>query len=155
MTFKGLRNVTGLCLVAAMCCFVASWPARAAKPIPGAYTGKLNDAAYRIDVPANWNGDLVMLMHGYQPVGAPVSTPMTPADTTPVFLKKGFAVAQSQYASQGWAVSDAIADNERLRQHFVRTYVQPTHTYIYGFSLGGLAVAASIGSVIPARIPAR
>jgi pimeloyl-ACP methyl ester carboxylesterase len=144
MTFKGLRNVTGLCLVAAMCCFVASWPARAAKPIPGAYTGKLNDAAYRIDVPANWNGDLVMLMHGYQPVGAPVSTPMTPADTTPVFLKKGFAVAQSQFASQGWAVSDAIVDNERLRQHFGRTYVQPTHTYIYGFSLGGLAVAASI-----------
>lgn len=82
-----------------------------------------------------------MLMHGYQPVGAPVSTPMTPADTTPVFLKKGFAVAQSQYASQGWAVSDAIADNERLRQHFVRTYVQPIHTYIYGFSLGGLASA--------------
>jgi alpha-beta hydrolase superfamily lysophospholipase len=61
-----------------------------------------------------------------------------------VFLKKGFAVAQSQYASNGWAVSNAIADNERLRQHFVRTYLQPTHTFIYGFSLGGLAVAASI-----------
>ncbi|MET0505846.1 MAG: hypothetical protein ABWZ85_10990, partial [Luteibacter sp.] len=94
--------------------------------------------------PANWNGDLVMLMHGYQPVGAPVSTPMVPADATPVFLKKGFAVAQSQYASQGWAVGDAIADNERLREHFVRSYVQPRHTYIYGFSLGGLGVAASI-----------
>jgi pimeloyl-ACP methyl ester carboxylesterase len=127
-----------------MCSVVASWPAHAAKPGPGAYTGKLHDALYRIDVPANWNGDLVMLMHGYQPVGAPVSTPMTAADATPMFLKKGFAVAQSQYASQGWAVSDAIADNERLRQHFARTYVQPTHTYIYGFSLGGLAVAASI-----------
>jgi hypothetical protein len=127
-----------------MCSVVASSPAHAAKPSPGAYTGKLHGALYRIDVPDNWNGDLVMLMHGYQPVGAPVSTPMTAADATPVFLKNGFAVAQSQYASQGWAVSDAIADNERLRQHFVRTYVQPTHTYIYGFSLGGLGVAASI-----------
>ncbi|PTR34056.1 hypothetical protein C8J98_102244 [Luteibacter sp. OK325] len=144
MTFIALRKATGLCLVVAMCSVIASWPAHAAKPSPGAYTGKLHDALYRIDVPANWNGDLVMLMHGYQPVGAPVSTPMTAADATPMFLKKGFAVAQSQYASQGWAVSDAIADNERLRQHFARTYVQPTHTYIYGFSLGGLAVAASI-----------
>jgi hypothetical protein len=144
MTFAALRNVTGLCLAVVMCSVVVSWPAHAAKPGPGAYTGKLHDAPYRIDVPANWNGDLVMLMHGYQPVGAPVATPMTAADATPVFLKKGFAVAQSQYASQGWAVSDSMADNERLRQYFVRTYVQPTHTYIYGFSLGGLGVAASI-----------
>jgi pimeloyl-ACP methyl ester carboxylesterase len=122
----------------------ASMTAHAAKPNPGKYTGKLQDAIYRIDVPADWNGDLVMLMHGYQPVGAPVSTPMKAADETPLFLKKGYAVAQSQYASQGWAVSDAIADNERLRQHFVRTYVQPKHTYLYGFSLGGLGAAASI-----------
>jgi pimeloyl-ACP methyl ester carboxylesterase len=144
MSFKAWRNLMGRCLVAVMCSAAASWPAHAAKPGPGAYTGKLHDALYRIDVPANWNGDLVMLMHGYQPVGAPVSTPMTAADSTPVFLKKGYAVSQSQYASQGWAVSDAIADNERLRQHFVRTYVQPAHTYVYGFSMGGLAVAASI-----------
>lgn len=144
MTFTALRNVSGLCLWVALCGAVASGPAHAAKPGPGAYTGTLHDALYRIDIPAHWNGDLVMLMHGYQPVGAPVSTPMAAADATPVFLKKGFAVAQSQYASQGWAVSDAIADTERLRQYFVRTYVQPTHTYIYGFSLGALGVAASI-----------
>ncbi|NID05399.1 hypothetical protein HBF26_10900 [Luteibacter jiangsuensis] len=143
MTFRALRHVAGLCLAAAVASTTA-WPAHAAKPEPGAYTGKLQDALYRIDVPAHWNGDLVMLMHGYQPVGAPITTPMTPADPTPVFLKKGFAVAQSQYASQGWAVSDAIADTERLRQHFVRTYGQPPHTYIYGFSMGGLSAAASI-----------
>lgn len=144
MSFAALRNVTGLCLITAICSIVAPWPAHAAKPSAGAYTGTLNGALYRIDVPAHWNGDLVMLMHGYQPVGAPVSTPMEAADATPVFLKKGFAVAQSQYASQGWAVSDAIADTEQLRQHFVQTYVRPTHTYLYGFSLGALGVAASL-----------
>ena len=143
MTYTAWRNVGALCL-AAIVCGAFACPARAATPGPGAYTGTLHNALYRIDVPADWNGDLVMLMHGYQPVGAPVTTPMTAADPTPVFLKKGFAVAQSQYASQGWAVSDAIADNERLREHFVRTYGQPPHTYIYGFSLGGLSVAASI-----------
>jgi hypothetical protein len=133
-----------VCLALVACIGMASLPVHAAKPQPGAHTGTLRGALYRIDIPADWNGDLVMLMHGYQPVGAPIRTPMTAADSTPVFLEKGYAVAQSQYASQGWAVGDAIADNERLRQYFVRTFARPAHTYIYGFSLGGLEVAASI-----------
>lgn len=144
MPLTAMRNVTGLCLAMALCSVFASGPAHAAKPSPGAYTGTLNHALYRIDVPTHWNGDLVVLMHGYQPVGAPIENPMKPADSTGVFLKKGFAVAQSQYASQGFAVGDAIADTERLRQHFVSTYGKPAHTYVYGFSLGGLEVAASI-----------
>jgi len=138
------RYVAKVCLALATCIGIASLPAHATEPQPGAHTGTLQGALYRIDIPANWNGDLVMLMHGYQPVGAPIKTPMVAADSTPVFLKKGYAVAQSQYASQGWAVGDAIVDNERLRQYFVRTLARPTHTYIYGFSLGGLEVAASI-----------
>ncbi|UPG89464.1 hypothetical protein L2Y96_19020 [Luteibacter aegosomaticola] len=144
MACKTWRNVMGRWLIVAMCSATASLPVYAAKPAPGSYTGTLQGALYRIDVPDHWNGDLIVLMHGYQPVGAPVSTPMTPADATPWLLKKGFAVAQSQYASQGWAVSDAIADTERLRQYFVKTYEQPAHTYLYGFSLGGMEVAASI-----------
>jgi pimeloyl-ACP methyl ester carboxylesterase len=137
-------RITGLFLAVAMWSATAAFAAEAAKPSAGAHAGTLQKAHYRIDIPANWNGDLVMLVHGYQPVGAPIATPMAPADSTPVFLKKGYAVAQSQYASQGFAVSDAIADTERLRQHFVHTYGQPGHTYVYGFSLGGMAVAASI-----------
>lgn len=138
------RYATKAFLALAVSVGMASLPADAAEPQPGAHTGTLQGAAYRIDIPANWNGDLVMLMHGYQPVGAPLETPMTAADSTPVFLDKGYAVAQSQYASQGWAVGDAIVDNERLRQYFVRTFAHPAHTYIYGFSLGGLEAAASI-----------
>ncbi|KJV35366.1 hypothetical protein VI08_08100 [Luteibacter yeojuensis] len=118
--------------------------ASAADVKPGTYSGTLQGAAYRIDIPDHWNGSLVMLMHGYQPVGAPLKTPMEAADSTPVFLKKGYAVAQSQYASQGWAMADAIADNERLRQYFTHTYKQPAQTFAYGFSMGGLATAATI-----------
>ena len=144
MTVRAWRNATALCFGVLICSAAGAWPGPAARPAPGADTGTLQGALYRIDVPQNWNGDLVMLMHGYQPVGAPVTIPMTAADSTPVFLKKGFAVAQSQYASQGWAVGEAITDNERLRQHFVQTYGRPRHIYIYGFSLGGMGVAASI-----------
>jgi pimeloyl-ACP methyl ester carboxylesterase len=131
-------------LVLAACIGIGSLPALAAGLKPGVHAGTLQGAAYRIDIPADWNGDLVMLLHGYQPVGAPRPAPMKAADATPIFLKQGYAVAQSDYASQGWAVGDAIVDNERLRQHFVRTFARPDRTYIYGFSLGGLETAASI-----------
>lgn len=131
-------------LVLAVCIGIGSTPALATDLKPGAHVGTLQGAAYRIDIPTGWNGDLVMLLHGYQPAGAPRPTPMKAADATPIFLKQGYAVAQSDYASQGWAVGDAIVDNERLRQLFVRTFARPAHTYIYGFSLGGLEAAASI-----------
>jgi len=137
------RLVTGWLVVVA-CIGAASLNAHTADLRPGAHTGALRGALYRIDVPTDWNGDLVMIMHGYQPVGVPIKSPMTPADVTPIFLKQGYAVAQSQYASQGWAVGDAMADNERLRQYFTHTFAHPAHTYVYGFSLGGLATAASI-----------
>jgi len=123
---------------------IGALPAIAADLQPGTHAGTLQGALYRIDIPAHWNGDLVMVMHGYQPVGAPIKTPMMAADATSIFLKQGYAVAQSQYASQGWAVGDAIVDNERLRHFFIRTFARPTHTYIYGFSLGGLETVASI-----------
>lgn len=130
--------------VLAVCLWIGSLPAFAAGPEPGAHTGTLQGAAYRIDIPAGWNGDLVMLMHGYQPAGAPQATPMKAADATSIFLEQGYAVAQSQYASQGWAVGDAVVDNERLRQRFIHDFARPAHTYLYGFSLGGLGAVASI-----------
>lgn len=131
-------------LALAACIGIGSLPAHAADLEPGTHAGTLQGAPYRIDIPADWNGSLVMLMHGYQPVGAPRATPMRAADATPIFLKQGYAVAQSEYASQGWAVGDAIVDNERLREHFVRAFARPSYTYIYGFSLGGLETVASV-----------
>lgn len=138
-----IRLITVL-LVLAACSGTGPLPAIAAGLKPGTHAGTLQGAPCRIDIPADWNGDLVMLMHGYQPTGTPRSTPMKPAGATHVFLKQGYAVAQSNYASQGWAVGDAIVDNERLRQHFVRAFDRPAHTYIFGFSLGALETVAGI-----------
>ena len=132
------------CLALAFCSGLGVPTALAAQLNPGTHAGTLKGAPYRIDIPPGWNGNLVMLMHGYQPVGMPRTTPMSAADATPVFLKQGYAVAQSEFASQGWAVGDAIVDNERLRQYFMHAFTRPAHTYIYGFSLGGLETVASI-----------
>jgi hypothetical protein len=63
--------------------------------------GVLQGAPYRIDIPAHWNGSLVMLMHGYEPKGMPRSEPWPQNEAAPVFLQRGYAVAASAYSSQG------------------------------------------------------
>ncbi len=107
-------------------------------------TGTLAEAPYRIDIPADWNGELVMLTHGFEPVGTPrqATWPANPA--TSVFTARRYAVAQSGYISQGWAVHDAIPDSERLRAYFVQRHGQPKKTWVVGFSMGGGIAIASL-----------
>ncbi|HAL22363.1 MAG TPA: hypothetical protein DCP40_06520 [Stenotrophomonas sp.] len=106
--------------------------------------GVLQGAPWRLDVPAGWNGELVMLAHGYEPKGVPRPTPMAANDTTAALTGAGFAVAQSAYASQGWAVADAIADTERLRRHVLAQLPGLRHTWLLGFSMGGAVTLATL-----------
>ncbi|ARZ74025.1 hypothetical protein CCR98_07525 [Stenotrophomonas sp. WZN-1] len=111
---------------------------------PRMLSGELQGAPWRLDVPAGWNGDLVMLAHGYEPVGVSRTTPMAANDSTAALLAAGYAVAQSAYASQGWAVADAITDMERLRQHALGEIKRVRHTWLLGFSMGGAVTLASL-----------
>lgn len=106
--------------------------------------GALDGVPYRIDIPVNWNGDLVVLMHGYEPKGVPRKNPWPQTEEAPVFLSRGYAVAASAYASQGWAVGDALDNSEKLRQFFIKENRSPRHTYVVGFSLGGLESLATM-----------
>lgn len=131
-------------MAVAACLGMAFLPASATGAQPSSRAGTLEGAPYRLDIPTHWNGDLVVLMHGYEPKGTPRATPMKPWEPTQLFLKQGYAVAQSDYASQGWAVGDAIVNTERLRQLAVRGVGQPRHTWLVALSLGGLGAAASL-----------
>ncbi len=106
--------------------------------------GVLQGAPWRLDVPAAWNGELVMLAHGYEPKGVPRPTPMPANDATAALTGAGFAVAQSAYASQGWAVADAIADTERLRRQVLAQLPGLRHTWLLGFSMGGAVTLATL-----------
>ncbi|HEU4814206.1 MAG TPA: DUF6351 family protein [Xanthomonadaceae bacterium] len=134
------------CQVLACLLLAPAWSTSAqdAGPPTTATSGVIDGAPWRIDFPADWNGDLVMLMHGYEPVGVPrPDVPELQEADTRVFLDDGYAVAASSYASQGWAIDDAIADTERLRRHFVEIHGEPGRTLAVGYSMGGLAALAT------------
>ncbi|MET0814389.1 MAG: hypothetical protein ABWX88_04290 [Pseudoxanthomonas sp.] len=106
-------------------------------------TGEVGGAAYRIDIPVDWNGELVVNAHGYEPAGSPRKLPLSfPSGMEPL-LAQGFAIAASGYSGQGWAIPEAIADTERLRAHFVARHGPPKRSWLVGWSMGGLVALAS------------
>jgi len=114
----------------------------AARAAPVVETGTLDGAAYRIDIPANWNGELVVNAHGYEVAGSP-ERPMEVPDGMQPLLDRGFAVASSGYSGQGWAIAEAVADTERLRAHFIERHGASARTWLVGWSMGGLVALAS------------
>lgn len=110
-------------------------------------TGTLNGAPYRIEIPAGWNGGLVMYAHGYEIVGTPFQ-PDQPrmAGWRQAFTARGFAFAQSWYRANGWAVREGVEDTEALRRHFAARYGPPDSTFVTGISMGGLITVATVES---------
>lgn len=112
-----------------------------------ACTGELGGAAYKIEMPAKWNGTLLLWSHGYRTA---ISTPPdfgpvdTKADDSPstgsaqTLLSQGYALAGSAYAKNGWAVQDGVKAGEELRAFFTTKIAMPRRTYVWGASLGGL-----------------
>lgn len=105
-------------------------------------TGEIDGAPFRIQVPPLWNRGLVVYAHGYLPRGVPW-TPLNEIFTT-VFLERRFALVESGYSRQGWAVEEGIRETEALRHYFVEKYGDPEVIFITGHSLGGLITLATI-----------
>lgn len=104
----------------------------------------LAGSPFRVDIPADWNGELVMLLHGYEPSGVPRATPWPQNEAAPVFLARGYAVAAPAYSAQGWAIAEALRDIEALRRRFAESHGAPERTWLAGFSMGGLLALASV-----------
>lgn len=142
-----MRNATTLSLALGICIALLlppAWGKQSAQAVTRVETGQLEGAPWRIDVPANWNGELVMYAHGFEPVGTPRPDPWPANPASEALVKAGYAVAQSGYGTQGWAVSRAIEDNERLRQHFLTQHPDTRRSWILGFSMGG---AVALGTL--------
>ena len=131
-----------LSLVAATLVFVFSLSATAQQHI----TGTLSDGAtYVIDVPAPWNGTLLLFSHGYNPPGhSNNATDVTDPLTGAYLLGAGYALAGSSYASTGWAVQQAVPDQISTVQAFESAVGTPKTIIAWGVSLGGMITAALV-----------
>ncbi len=108
--------------------------------------GELPDgAAYKIEVPARWNGTLFLYSHGYVVPGSanPAQDAGDPV-TGGWLLDHGYALAGSSYATTGWAIAQAVPDQIATLDLFGTLVGRPARTVAWGHSLGGMVTAALI-----------
>jgi pimeloyl-ACP methyl ester carboxylesterase len=111
--------------------------------------GVLNGAGYRIEVPQNWNGILVMYAHGYAGTGAALG--FTNPSIRRHLIENGYAWAASSYSKNYYDVRAGVEDTNALARNFNaiasqngRALAAPTKTYIIGHSMGGHISAAAV-----------
>jgi hypothetical protein len=106
----------------------------------GHFTGTLADGTTWIaDVPANWNGTLLLYSHGFGPlVAADAPDPTTQA----ALLARGYALAGSSYDPSGseWALDTAVSDQFGTLQAVESGVLpgRPREVLAFGTSMGGL-----------------
>ncbi len=97
--------------------------------------GVHRNAGYRIEVPDNWNGELVMWAHGFRGTGLELTVDDHPLRA--FLLSKGYAWAASSYAKNDYTPAQGARDTHALTKLFRRTVGHPGRVYITGASMGG------------------
>jgi hypothetical protein len=113
------------------------------------WAGVLGGAGYRIEVPVNWNGKLVMYAHGY--AGTGVALGVANPTIRRYLIQNGYAWAASSYSKNYYDVRAGVEDTNALALEFnniaaanSRPLTAPTKRYITGHSMGGHITAAAI-----------
>ncbi|MET7709518.1 hypothetical protein [Micromonospora sp. NPDC005413] len=101
-------------------------------------------AGYIIEVPARWNGDLVLWAHGYRGQGTVLSPEAPGFGLRQRLLEQGYAWASSSYDRNGFDIRSGVLGTKDLADHFGRTVRRPHHTYLAGVSMGGYVIGRSL-----------
>ena len=106
------------------------------------YWGIHNGAGYRIEVPDNWNGDLVLYAHGFRGTGLEltVSNPRI----REYLVTNGFAWAATSYSKNGYDVRQGVKDTHALGERFNGIVGHPRRAYLTGHSMGGHITGVAI-----------
>lgn len=109
------------------------------------YQGVHEHAAYIVERPPNWNGDLVMWAHGYRG-NSTVLTVTPPAfGLRTKLLGDGYAWAASSYTGNGVDIASGVTSTRKLATHTGTLLGRSaTRTIIAGTSLGGYVVGRSM-----------
>jgi len=106
------------------------------------YFGVHGGAGYRIEVPANWNGELVLYAHGFRGTGLELT--ITNPRIRQLLVTHGYAWAASSYSKNGYDVKQGVKDTHALGELFNGLVGNPTRTYITGHSMGGHITGVAI-----------
>ena len=107
--------------------------------------GEINSARFKIFLPGDWNGGLVIYAHGYEEIGEEVEGYSREVDDfMEIFTSRGFAYAASAFKKQGLVIKDGMEDSEALRSYFESSYGKPDLCIITGHSMGGIISLALI-----------
>jgi dienelactone hydrolase len=103
-----------------------------------AYVGVVEGSPYVVEMPAAWNGTLLLFSHGY--VGWGNANPALAAPdsaTANALLARGYALAGGAYSEQGWAVEQALPEQTALLSLLSARW-HPRRILLWGESMGGL-----------------
>lgn len=134
---------------------VGAWALVAIGPVSSAFaqigpldvSGEINGAPYRIVIPADWNGTLLVFQRGYTDLADhpgevdnrnPTITPMGSAAIRDALLAGGYALSGSARKTNGASVEDGLDDVVALVSYFRENVARPTRTILWGVSMGGL-----------------
>jgi pimeloyl-ACP methyl ester carboxylesterase len=106
--------------------------------------GELRGSGYIIEVPPEWNGELVMWAHGYRGEGTVLTVDAPGFGLREHLIGLGYAWAASSYDLNGYVVDAGVRSTRELASEFRRTFGRPERTYIGGVSMGGHITARSI-----------
>jgi acetyl esterase/lipase len=112
--------------------------------LPGATAqwGVIGGAGYRIEVPDNWNGELVMWAHGFAGTGLELSVDNHPLRG--LLIPLGYAWAASSYGRNDYDIWNGVHDTHALVSSFNGLVGKPSRVYMTGASMGGHVTAVSI-----------
>ena len=107
-------------------------------------------AVYGLYVPYNWDESgrrLTVYVHGQVDRDAPIALPAFQG-LRDSLGRNGFAVAVSSFSENGYVIRDGEQRTHQLRGLFTSRFGEPSRTYIYGKSMGGL-----IGLMLAEKYP--
>jgi pimeloyl-ACP methyl ester carboxylesterase len=105
-------------------------------------SGVLGGADYLIEVPADWRGGLVVYAHGIQRGPGPGA--VAPPPIAHHIIGQGHAWIASGYRAREYQPHLFIEDLVALRELFLKEIGQPRWAIIYGQSMGGHIVVATL-----------
>ena len=129
-------------------------------PIAGARVdfGEIEGAGYRIELPEQWNGELVLWAHGFRGLndeGTGFSRRLTFDDipARDAIIGQGYGWATSTYRANGYVPGIGVDDLLRVKDQVAQIARPPRRTYIAGGSMGG-ATAQLMAQEFPEEIAA-